>query len=148
MSANRSTPAHAMPAKCRARFAGAWTSNQLLRASDRSIACNWQDERSYTSQPSIYVGFAQLHPASPPVHSILPAPSSCRHYGGYITVDEEAGRHLYYYMAMSEGDPAGDPVMLWMNGGPVSRGVRWGVRQGGGDGGFIQQIGQVFNSCG
>jgi hypothetical protein len=34
-------------------------------------------------------------------------------------VDEEAGRHLYYYMALSEGDPQGDPVLLWMNGGPV-----------------------------
>lgn len=45
-----------------------------------------------------------------------PLPS--KHYGGYITVDEEAGRHLYYYVAMSEGDPQGDPVLLWMNGGP------------------------------
>jgi len=41
-----------------------------------------------------------------------------RHYGGYITVDEKAGRHLYYYLALSEDDPAGDPVLLWMNGGP------------------------------
>ncbi|GBF96984.1 serine carboxypeptidase-like [Raphidocelis subcapitata] len=45
-----------------------------------------------------------------------PLPS--KHYGGYITVDEAAGRHLYYYVALSESDPAGDPVLLWLNGGP------------------------------
>ncbi|KAI8471231.1 MAG: peptidase S10, serine carboxypeptidase [Monoraphidium minutum] len=45
-------------------------------------------------------------------------PMPSKHYGGFITVDEEAGRHLYYYLALSEDDPAGDPVVLWMNGGP------------------------------
>ena len=29
----------------------------------------------------------------------------------------------YYWMAMSEGDPQGDPVVLWLNGGPVRGGA-------------------------
>ena len=32
---------------------------------------------------------------------------------GYITVDEQHGRKLYYYFATSEKDPRGDPVVLW-----------------------------------
>jgi hypothetical protein len=41
-----------------------------------------------------------------------------RHYGGYVTVDEERGRHLYYYFVTSERSPDTDPVVLWLNGGP------------------------------
>lgn len=41
-----------------------------------------------------------------------------RHYGGYITVDERHKRNLYYYFVTSEGEPAKDPLVLWLNGGP------------------------------
>lgn len=41
-----------------------------------------------------------------------------RHYGGYITVDESHDRNLYYYFVTSEGAPAKDPLVLWLNGGP------------------------------
>ncbi|PNH07041.1 Serine carboxypeptidase 1 [Tetrabaena socialis] len=40
------------------------------------------------------------------------------HFGGYVTVDEDHGRQLYYYFVESERDPANDPVVVWMNGGP------------------------------
>ena len=35
---------------------------------------------------------------------------------GYITVDEQHGRKLYYYFATSENDPRGDAVVLWCEG--------------------------------
>ena len=41
-----------------------------------------------------------------------------RHYGGYVTVDELHKRKLYYYFVTSEGEPAEDPLVLWLNGGP------------------------------
>jgi hypothetical protein len=34
----------------------------------------------------------------------------------YITVDASAGRHLFYALVTSQGDPASDPLMLWLNG--------------------------------
>jgi hypothetical protein len=34
-----------------------------------------------------------------------------RHYGGYITVDQENERNLYYYLVLSERDPKNDPVV-------------------------------------
>lgn len=33
-------------------------------------------------------------------------------------VDEERGRHLYYYFVQSHRSPSKDPVLLWLNGGP------------------------------
>ncbi|KAK1318944.1 Serine carboxypeptidase 1 [Acorus calamus] len=41
-----------------------------------------------------------------------------KHYAGYVTVDEDRGRNLYYYFVVSEGNPSKDPVVLWLNGGP------------------------------
>ncbi|KAK3136344.1 hypothetical protein QOZ80_5BG0432180 [Eleusine coracana subsp. coracana] len=41
-----------------------------------------------------------------------------RHFAGYVTVDERHGRRLFYYLVQSERDPANDPVVLWLNGGP------------------------------
>ena len=52
-----------------------------------------------------------------------------RHYSGYLTVpgaptlpgDKSRGAHNYHYWFVeSEGDPASDPVGLWLNGGPGS----------------------------
>ncbi|CAN6248114.1 unnamed protein product [Urochloa humidicola] len=40
------------------------------------------------------------------------------HYSGYVTVDDASERSLFYYLALSERDPAADPVVLWLNGGP------------------------------
>ena len=38
--------------------------------------------------------------------------SSCR----YVTVDEDAGRALYYVFQESLGKPDSDPLVLWLNG--------------------------------
>ncbi len=40
------------------------------------------------------------------------------HDTGYITVDKERGRRLFYYFVTSERDPETDPMVLWLNGGP------------------------------
>nr|CAB3463340.1 unnamed protein product [Digitaria exilis] len=40
------------------------------------------------------------------------------HYAGYVTVDEKLESRLFYYLVESERDPANDPLVLWLNGGP------------------------------
>ncbi|TMW85269.1 hypothetical protein EJD97_023415 [Solanum chilense] len=39
-------------------------------------------------------------------------------YSGYVTVNADAGRALFYYLAESSNDPATKPLVLWLNGGP------------------------------
>jgi serine carboxypeptidase-like clade I len=40
-------------------------------------------------------------------------------YGGrYVEVGEEHGARLFYYFIESERNPAEDPLILWITGGP------------------------------
>ncbi|KAF3435117.1 hypothetical protein FNV43_RR22204 [Rhamnella rubrinervis] len=41
-----------------------------------------------------------------------------KHYSGYVTIDENHGRSLFYYFVESERKPSEDPLVLWLNGGP------------------------------
>ena len=38
-------------------------------------------------------------------------------YGGYVTVDEENGRALFYYFVEAPQDASTKPLLLWLNGG-------------------------------
>eukprot|EP01095_Lingulamoeba_sp_RSL-Kostka_P002245 TRINITY_DN130_c3_g1_i1.p1 TRINITY_DN130_c3_g1~~TRINITY_DN130_c3_g1_i1.p1 ORF type:complete len:438 (-),score=126.42 TRINITY_DN130_c3_g1_i1:100-1413(-) len=39
-------------------------------------------------------------------------------YSGYITINETAGRNMFYWFVESQNDPKNDPVVLWQQGGP------------------------------
>jgi len=38
-------------------------------------------------------------------------------YSGYVTVNPEAGRELFYYFVESPYNPSTKPLVLWLNGG-------------------------------
>ncbi|CAN6270392.1 unnamed protein product [Urochloa humidicola] len=40
-------------------------------------------------------------------------------YAGYVPVDDAGNRSLFYYFAEAEVDPAGKPLVLWLNGGKI-----------------------------
>uniref|UniRef100_A0A0A9DN64 Carboxypeptidase n=1 Tax=Arundo donax TaxID=35708 RepID=A0A0A9DN64_ARUDO len=42
---------------------------------------------------------------------------------GYVEVDQGTGVHLFYYFVQSEKDPAKDPLVLWLQGGPGCSGL-------------------------
>ncbi|KAL8129248.1 hypothetical protein V2J09_018403 [Rumex salicifolius] len=41
-----------------------------------------------------------------------------KHYSGYVTIGERGTKKLFYYLVESERNPAKDPLVLWLNGGP------------------------------
>nr|GMD91448.1 putative serine carboxypeptidase-like 23 [Ipomoea batatas] len=48
-------------------------------------------------------------------------------YAGHVTVDEAAGRALFYYFVESPQQPSSKPLVLWLNGGPAYSSVGGGA---------------------
>ena len=45
---------------------------------------------------------------------------SFSHYSGYVTVNEDSGRALFYWFIEAAEDPDSKPLVLWLNGGQTS----------------------------
>ncbi|KAK9824563.1 hypothetical protein WJX72_011326 [[Myrmecia] bisecta] len=60
-------------------------------------------------------------------------------FSGYVTVDEEAGRALFYALAESTHSPKTDPLVLWLNGGPGCSSLA---------GGFMSELGPFYPTPG
>ncbi|XP_022921616.1 serine carboxypeptidase-like 45 [Cucurbita moschata] len=45
-------------------------------------------------------------------------PVGFHHFSGYIHVDDQKHRELFYYFVEAETDPSSKPLVLWLNGGP------------------------------
>ncbi|KAL8171499.1 hypothetical protein V2J09_023303 [Rumex salicifolius] len=54
-------------------------------------------------------------------------PANFAQYGGYVTVDDKAGRAFYYYFVESEKNPESAPLLLWLNGGPGCSSLAYGA---------------------
>ncbi|PKU59485.1 Serine carboxypeptidase-like 29 [Dendrobium catenatum] len=53
---------------------------------------------------------------------LLPGQSfnvSFAHYSGYVTLDEESGKALFYWFFEAVEDPHSKPLVLWLNGGKI-----------------------------
>ncbi|XP_057976158.1 serine carboxypeptidase-like 40 [Malania oleifera] len=50
-------------------------------------------------------------------------------YSGYVTIDEKAGRALFYYFAEAEYSKESLPLLLWLNGGPGCSSLGYGAMQ-------------------
>ncbi|CAK9147525.1 unnamed protein product [Ilex paraguariensis] len=50
-------------------------------------------------------------------------------YGGYVTIDESAGRAFYYYFAEAQHSKQSLPLLLWLNGGPGCSSLAYGAMQ-------------------
>jgi serine carboxypeptidase-like clade 2 len=50
-----------------------------------------------------------------------------KQYAGYVTVDVQAGRALFYYFTEAVRDPSKQPLVLWLNGGPGCSSLGYGA---------------------
>lgn len=50
-------------------------------------------------------------------------------YSGYVTVSEESGRALFYWLTEAVEDPASKPLVLWLNGGPGCSSIAYGMAE-------------------
>ncbi|XP_068658232.1 serine carboxypeptidase II-3-like [Aristolochia californica] len=59
-----------------------------------------------------------------------PANVDFAQYGGYITVNDESGRALFYYFAEAVGQKQSSrPLLLWLNGGPGCSSIGYGAME-------------------
>ena len=77
--------------------------------------------QSWTMTIVICIALMQKCTASKEGDKIVSLPGqpqvSFKQYAGYITIDEEQQRALFYYFVEAETDPASKPLVLWLNGG-------------------------------
>ncbi|CAG9316598.1 unnamed protein product [Blepharisma stoltei] len=48
----------------------------------------------------------------------LPTPATFDTYSGYLDIPNSGGKSLHYILVESQNNPATDPLLLWLNGGP------------------------------
>uniref|UniRef100_A0A1J3FNP8 Carboxypeptidase n=1 Tax=Noccaea caerulescens TaxID=107243 RepID=A0A1J3FNP8_NOCCA len=75
-------------------------------------------------------GFAEAYPY-PEEDIVVRLPGQpkvgFRQYAGYVTVDSESGRSLFYYYVEADKTPDKKPLTLWLNGGPGCSSVGGGA---------------------
>ncbi|PNY08870.1 serine carboxypeptidase II-3-like protein, partial [Trifolium pratense] len=79
----------------------------------------WEEEDTLNTQSSSAYVIPQLGEQKADRIVTLPGQPygvNFEHYSGYVTVDAEAGRELFYYFVESPYNPSTKPLILWLNG--------------------------------
>jgi serine carboxypeptidase-like clade II len=106
------------------------TTRALKRLTTKRPRVNGPEETDPWADPSAFAHLAERCKGPPSgskeADRVLGLPGqpprvNFRQYSGYVTVNEEHGRELFYYFVESPHDAASKPLILWLNGGKIDR---------------------------
>ncbi|XVE70009.1 hypothetical protein DITRI_Ditri10aG0037400 [Diplodiscus trichospermus] len=91
-----------------------------LMLSDVSTWATTFSLETHAAQSPVYIGPQEGLKDVDKVGSLPGQPGAVDfdQYSGYVTVDREAGRALFYYFVESSHNSSTKPLVLWLNGGP------------------------------
>ncbi|CAL5329211.1 unnamed protein product [Camellia sinensis] len=91
----------------------------LVKQSSKQQEVNYVTESTATEYSPVYVGPQDGLKAADKILSLPGQPNGINfdQYSGYVRVDPNAGRALFYYFAESQNSSS-KPLVLWLNGGP------------------------------
>ncbi|XP_041995846.1 serine carboxypeptidase-like 40 isoform X1 [Salvia splendens] len=87
----------------------------------RSHYNNFEEAQVYSQEGLKENDLIKGLPGQPPVRF--------KQYGGYVTVNQTAGRAFYYYLAEAQISANSSPLLLWLNGGPGCSSLGYGAMQ-------------------
>ncbi|PON46849.1 Serine carboxypeptidase-like [Parasponia andersonii] len=81
---------------------------------------SWSNDDINGEYSPVYVGNQDGQKEADKIESLPGQPQGVDfdQYSGYVTVDPNAGRALFYYFVESPQDSSSKPLVLWLNGGP------------------------------
>jgi len=87
--------------------------------------CNRNIMLPYSWASLLAIGVAAAAPQDLLITDLPGAPTGFNfsQYSGFINVDPELGKNLFFWFVESQGNPSTDPLLLWLNGGPGSSSV-------------------------
>ena len=75
-----------------------------------------------TTTTSLFIKASEINVESYETDRIIDLPGqpsnpSVSHFSGYINVNEDHGRALFYWFFEAQSQPSNKPLLLWLNGG-------------------------------
>ncbi|KAK7316633.1 hypothetical protein RJT34_00248 [Clitoria ternatea] len=102
----------------------------LSRSSENPpVTLSWAEKDAVKTHSSAYVAPQEGQKLTDKIVSLPGQPYGVNfdQYSGYVTVDPEAGRALFYYFVESPYDSYSKPLVLWLNGGPGCSSLGYGA---------------------
>ncbi|KAK7393094.1 hypothetical protein VNO78_21547 [Psophocarpus tetragonolobus] len=102
----------------------------LSRSSKKNaLTLSWEEEDALKTHSSAYVAPQEGLRQGDKIVALPGQPYGVNfdQYSGYVTVDPNAGRALFYYFVESPYSPSTKPLILWVNGGPGCSSLGYGA---------------------